>query len=351
MGPSRLGAEIASRASEFFLALTILLLLQGISAAQDKAAKREVVPGITAAAPVQGIVQPLKAYHDGSIRNIRAVGARDVGCAHGLGSRYSLQAQVEVGRSDAQQIEAASTLITDPAITSFVNRVGQNLVRNSDAQVPVTFNIIDAGPVNAFSLPGGFIFVNSGLILAADDEAQLAAVIAHEIAHVAACHGAQEMAAEELTNVASMPRIFRLTARNLAMNTVYLPPADRLEADADFLAIQYLYKAGYDPQALSAFLEKARDIQKPGRGTRDKAFHSDAQLADRIKKTQREISALLPPAAEYKVDTSEFQDMKLRLAGGHEPDPTHHADRIRRAFPSAPADPIANSAEADQHRR
>lgn len=322
MVPSRLGENIAPRASEFVLTLALLVLLHGISPAQDKAVKSEVVSATTAATPAAGMAQPLKTYRDGSIREISAVGSRDVGCARGLGSRYSLQAQVEVGRSDARQIEAASTLITDPVVSDYVNRVGQNLVRNSDVQIPVTFSIIDAGEINAFSLPGGFIFVDSGLILAADDEAELAAVIAHEIAHVAACHGAQEMAAEELTNVASVPRIFRLTARHLATHTVYLPPADRLESDADFLAIQYLYKAGYDPRALSAFLDKAKALQKQKPGRRSEAFDS-AQLSDRIKKTQREISTLLSALAEYKVDTSDFQQIKFRLTrlgGGPKPD-------------------------------
>ena len=313
MVPSRLGENIAPRASEFVLTLALLVLLHGISPAQDKAVKSEVVSATTAATPAAGMAQPLKTYHDESIREISA-GTRDVGCARGLGSRYSLQAQVEVGRSDARQIEAASTLITDPVVSDYVNRVGQNLVRNSDVQIPVTFSIIDAGEINAFSLPGGFIFVDSGLILAADDEAELAAVIAHEIAHVAACHGAQEMAAEELTNVASVPRIFRLTARHLATHTVYLPPADRLESDADFLAIQYLYKAGYDPRALSAFLDKAKALQKQKSGSRGAASDS-AQLANRIKKTQREISTLLPDLAEYKVDTSDFQQIRFRLTG------------------------------------
>jgi predicted Zn-dependent protease len=222
----------------------------------------EARPASTAATLAEGMAQPLKTYHDGSIRGISAVGNRHLGCAHGLGSRYSLQAQTEVGRSDAQQMQATSQLITDPVITGYVNRMGQNLARKSDAHVPVAFTIIDADDINAFSLPGGFIFVDSGLILAADDEAQLAAVIAHEIAHVAACHGAQEMAAEELTSVASVPRVFRLTARHLAMNTVYLPRVRGFESDADFLAVQYLYKAGCDPQALSLFFEKVKAIQK-----------------------------------------------------------------------------------------
>jgi predicted Zn-dependent protease len=303
MGPSRLGANIASRALEFFLALTILILFHGISPAQNKAVNEsEAGPRTTAA------------YHEESIRDISDVGNRDVGCAHGLGSRYNLKAQIQVGHSDAQQVEARSKLITDRVITEYVNRIGQNLVRNSDARVAVTFKIIDAEDVNAFSLPGGFIFVDSGLILAADDEGQLAAVMAHEIAHVAACHPAQEMAAKELTKVASVPRIFRLTARHLDINTVYLPPVRSFESEADFLAVQYLYKTGYDPQALSSFFEKIKRLRKQKPGSRGEGFDADAQLSERIKRTQQEISTLLPPASQYKVDTSDFQEIKARLA-------------------------------------
>lgn len=324
MVQSRLGANIASRASEVILALTILVLLQGNSAAQNNVLHQgEVRPETNAATPVRGMVLPLKTYHDRTIRDIKAVGNRDVGCAHGLGSRYILKAQADVGRSDALQVETTSQLITDPVISQYVNRIGQNLVRNSDAQIPVTFKIIDADDANAFSLPGGFIFVDSGLILAADDEAQLAAVIAHEIAHVAACHGAQEMAGEEPPSIASVPRIFRLTARHMAMNTAYLPPAPGFESEADFLGVQYLYKAGYDPLALISFFETVKTLQKHKPGSQDKTFDSDTQLAARIQRTQREISTLLPPAPEYKVDTSDFQLIKERMAkmeSGHKPE-------------------------------
>lgn len=269
------------------------------------------------------MAQPLKIYHDGSIRDINAVGNRDVGCAHGLDRRYSLEAQIAMGRSHAQEPERASQLVTDPVITQYVTRIGQNLVRSSDAQVRFTFKIIATDDVNAFSLAAGFIFVDSGLILAVDDEAELAAVISHEIAHVAACHGAQEMAREEAAHSVAMPLIFRLAARHINPKTLDLAPARSFESDADFLAIQYLYKAGYDPQALSAFLEKVKAIQDQRPGRRGKDFESDAQIADRIKRTQQEISTLLPLAPEYNVDTSDFQEVKVRLGemkSGHKPD-------------------------------
>src|SRR6266403_3235070 len=125
--------------------------------------------------------------HDGGKTDVDAVGNRNVGCGRGVGNWYSVEGQVAMGRRFAQQIESQVKLVNDPVITEYVNRVGQNLVRNSDAQVPFTIKVIDSDVVNAMALPGGFFYVNSGLILAADEEAEMAGVMAHEIAHVAAC--------------------------------------------------------------------------------------------------------------------------------------------------------------------
>jgi predicted Zn-dependent protease len=290
MVQSSLGGNMAVRAAEFILLMvTTLLVLQSMSPAQNNGDGR-------------------------SIRAIGAVGNRDLGCTRGLGSRYSLKAQLDTGRSHAQAMEATSKLITDPVITEYVNGIAQTLARNSDAKVRFTVKIIDSDQVNAFSLPGGFIFVDSGLILAADDEAELAAVISHEIAHVAACHGVQEMAGEEQTSSASMPLIFRLAARHVTMHAVDLPPAGSFESEADFLAVEYLYKAGYDPQALPSFFEKVNTIQREKPGSQALVSESPRQIAYRIERTQREINTLRPPASEYKLDTSDFQEIKVRLS-------------------------------------
>jgi len=131
--------------------------------------------------------------HDGGKRDVDAVGNRNVGCGRGVGNWYTVEGQVARGRVYAQQIESQIKLVSDPVVTEYVNRIGQNLVRNSDAQVPFTIKVIDSDVVNAMALPGGFFYVNSGLILAADEEAEMAGVMAHEIAHVAACHYGREM--------------------------------------------------------------------------------------------------------------------------------------------------------------
>src|ERR1039457_2982734 len=146
--------------------------------------------------------------HDGTKTDVDAVGNRNVGCGRGVGNWYSIERQVAMGRSYAQQIESQIKLVNDPVVTEYVNRIGQNLVRNSDAQVPFTIKVIDSDVVNAMALPGGFFYVNSGLLLAADEEAEMAGVMAHEIAHVAAGHQMRQMARANWAQMASIPFIF-----------------------------------------------------------------------------------------------------------------------------------------------
>ena len=263
-----------------------------------------------------------RAYHHGSIRDLNAIGSRNVGCGRGVGNWYSLEKQIAMGKTYAQQVEMTSKLITDPIITEYVNRVGQNLVRNSDAQVPFTIKIIDSDDINAFALPGGFFYVDSGLILAADNEAELAGVKAHEIAHVAACHAARENTRGQLMNLASIPLIFvggaigysAYQAAGVALPLTFLRFSRGFEAEADYLGVEYMYKAGYDPQAFTAFFEKVKAREKHKPGTIAKAFATHPQTPDRIEKTQQEINTILPPEAQYKLDTSDFENTKARLA-------------------------------------
>jgi predicted Zn-dependent protease len=277
----------------------------------------------------------VKAYHDGSIRDLNAIGNRNVGCGRGIGNWYSLDKQIAMGKEYAEQVESTSKFINDPVITEYVNRVGQNLVRNSDAQVPFTIKVVDADEVNAFALPGGFFFVDSGLILNADNEAELAGVMAHEIGHVAACHAARENTRSQLMNLASIPLVMvgggigyiGYQAAGIALPMTFLKFSRVFEAEADYLGVEYMYKAGYDPEALTAFFEKIQALDKHKHGTLAKAFASHPQTPDRIERTQDEINKLLPPRDEYKLDTSEFQDVKARLSqlenrhkanGGHD---------------------------------
>lgn len=296
------------------VSLPALLVFHGISAAQNNITYgTDARSGNTAAALVSGSSQPFTIKHESSIRDLSAVRNRNIGCGRGQGNKYIAEAQ-DIGRSYARHVETTSSLITDSAITEYVNRIAKNLARNSDAQVQLTLKIIATDAMRAFSLPGGLIFVDSGLILAADNEAELAGVISHEIAHVAACHAEQEMAREVLTNVTSMPLIFRFVFRRAIRNTIYMKPTRRFESEADFLGVQYLYKAGYDPHALSSFFEKVRSTEKQNRVSGANALDVYPEIADRIKRTQLEINTLLPHESEYKLDTSEFQEVKKRLA-------------------------------------
>jgi predicted Zn-dependent protease len=219
-------------------------------------------------------------------------------------------------------IESQIKLINDPVVTEYINRIGQNIVRNSDAQVPFTIKVIDSDVVNAMALPGGFLYVNSGLILAADEEAELAGVMAHETGHVAACHYGREMTRANLLQLASLPAIFMGGAigygiyegMGLGIPLTFLKFSRTFEAQADYLGIQYMYRAGYDPSAFVSFFEKIQAMEKKKPGTISKAFETHPPTPDRIEKAQEEIRKILPAKQEYIVTTSEFEDVKARLA-------------------------------------
>jgi beta-barrel assembly-enhancing protease len=260
--------------------------------------------------------------HDGGKTDVDAVGNRNVGCGRGVGNWYSVERQVSDGRRYAQMIESQIKLVNDPVITEYVNRVGQNIVRNSDAQVPFTIKVIDSDVVNAMALPGGFFYVNSGLILAADEEAEMAGVMAHEIAHVAACHYGREMTRAQLMQIMSLPAIFMggwigyavYEGAGLGIPLTFLRFSRGFEAEADYLGVEYMYRAGYDPSAFVSFFEKIQAMEKKKPGTLSKAFDTHPQTPDRIEKSQEEIRKILPAKDQYIVTTSEFDEVKARLA-------------------------------------
>ena len=202
--------------------------------------------------------------------DVDAIGNRTVGKGSKLGNWYSLESEIRMGKEFAQQVEQNVKLVRDPVVNEYVNRIGQNLVRNSDARVPFTIKVVDDDSINAFALPGGFFYVNSGLILAADEEAELAGVMAHEIAHVAARHGTRQMTRGQLANFATIPLIFvggglgyaLQSAAGLALPLTFMTFSRSFEAEADYLGVQYMYKTGYDPQAFLAFFEKVQAQEK-----------------------------------------------------------------------------------------
>ncbi len=247
-----------------------------------------------------------------------AIGDRNVA---GKVNFYSLEKEIALGKSMAQQVERQSKVINDPVVSEYINRIGQNLVRNSDAKVPFTIKVIEDPTVNAFALPGGFFFVQSGLILKADTEAELAGVMAHEIAHVAARHGTRQATRGEIAQLATIPLIFMggaaaygiYEASGLIIPVSFLKFSRTFESEADYLGIQYMYKAGYDPTAFVDFFEKIETLEKRKPGTMSKLFSTHPPTDDRIAKSQKEIAGL-KPRPEYVVTTSEFNDVKLRLA-------------------------------------
>jgi hypothetical protein len=262
-----------------------------------------------------------KVKHDGGKDDVDAIGNRKVG-GRGLGDWYSLETEIKIGKQYSMQVEQSVKLVQDPVVNEYVNRIGQNLVRNSDAQVPFTIKVIDSDEVNAFALPGGFFYVNSGLILAADEEAELAGVMAHEISHVCARHGMRQMTRANLANIATIPLIFVgggigygiYEAAGLGLPLTFMKFQRNFEAEADYLGLQYMYKTGYDPQAFISFFEKIQAKEKKKPGTIAKAFASHPQTPDRIEASQKEIATILPAKAQYIVSTSEFDDVKSRLA-------------------------------------
>lgn len=234
----------------------------------------------------------------------------------------SLDKEIAQGRALAVEIERAVKLVNDPVITEYVNRIGQNIVRNSDAQVPFTIKVIESEEINAFALPGGFFYVNTGLILAADEESELAAVMAHEIAHVAARHGTENASKAQLVNFATIPLIFVggpagaliKQAAGILIPMQFLQFNRKAEAEADYLGTQYLYKTGYDPTAAVTFFEKIQAKEKAKSGSISKLFKTHPPTADRIEKTKENIEAVLPGREQYVVTTSEFDIVKALLA-------------------------------------
>jgi beta-barrel assembly-enhancing protease len=290
-------------------------------------------PGVSGGVPPQSgstqstqgaTVQPAdpdKVKHDGGKNDVDAIGNRKMG-GRGLGNWYSIESDIKMGKQYSMMVDSSSKFVSDPVVTEYVNRLGQNLVRNSDAQVPFVFKIIDSDVVNAMSLPGGFVYVDSATILAADGEAELAGVMAHEIAHVCARHATRQMTRAQYANFATIPLIFvgggigyaAYEAAGLALPLTFLSFQRGFEAEADYLGLQYMYKAGYDPQSFVSFFEKLQAMEKKKPGTLAKTFATHPQTPDRIEKSQEEIEKILAARPEYTVTTSEFDDVKSRLA-------------------------------------
>jgi predicted Zn-dependent protease len=287
------------------------------------------------------------------------IGNRDVGKGVNF---YSLEKEIGLGKQLAQEVERQAKIIDDPVIAEYVNRVGQNLVRNSDAKVPFTIKVLDTEEVNAFALPGGFFFVNSGLLLKADTEAELAGVMAHEIAHVAARHGTKQATRGEIAQIGMIAASIvvpygwtgyaAMQGASMAIPLGFLQFSRGMEREADYLGLQYLYKTGYDPTAFVDFFEKVQSMEKKKPGTVSKVFSTHPMTDDRIKASQEEIQKILVAKPEYVVNTSEFNDVKARLAMLHNRRKVDTKDdpnrpRLRRA-PGTGTGPVDDNADDKQ---
>jgi predicted Zn-dependent protease len=260
-------------------------------------------------------VEPLKDNENPSMIGKRDINKRAI-------DFYSLEKEAKLGRGLATEVDRQAKFITDPVVNEYINRLGQNLVLHSDAKVAFTIKVIDSGDVNAFALPGGFLYVNSGAILAADSESEIAGVMAHEIGHVAARHGVEQASKGTLLQYLSIPLIFVggplgaivQNAANILVPLTFLKFSRGAEEEADRLGLQYMWASGYDPTSMLSFFEKLKVKEKKEPGALAKVFSTHPATGDRIDKA-RVLLARFPDRDEYTVSTSEFNVVKQRLLG------------------------------------
>src|SRR5436190_15141757 len=251
------------------------------------------------------------------------IGNRDIGKCINF---YSLEKEIALGKQLAEEVARQSKLSQDPTVAEFINRLGQNLVRNSDAKVPFTFQVVEDEVPNAFALPGGFIFVNTGMIKLASEEDELAGAMAHEIAHVAARHMTCQATKGQIAGVAGAVGGMVLggglggwagrQAAGMATQVGFLRLSRGAETEADHLGTQYLYAAGYDPNGAISIFEKLESLRKRKAGAWDRLLSTHPMDADRIDKTQQEIQRILPAKSEYVVTSSEYMAVRERVISG-----------------------------------
>jgi predicted Zn-dependent protease len=274
------------------------------------------------------------------------IGTRDVGKCLNF---YSLEKEMALGKQLAEEVTRQAKLNQDPLLGEFVNRVGQNLVRNSDAKVPFTFRVVDDETPNAFALPGGFVFVHTGLLKLASEEDEFAGALAHEIAHVAARHMTCRATKGQIAGIASIPAVILLpggmggvAARqgiSMGIPLAFLKFSRGDESEADFLGTQYLYAAGYDPTGAVSIFEKLMSLRKTQPGLAGRILADHPMDADRIDRTQKEIDRILPSKPEYVVNTSEYTDMRERLIAAdarRKNEPNDRRPRLKVATGSRP---------------
>ena len=276
-------------------------------------------PPLIAAPAETAAITPRKHHKIPEKYDVSLIGKRRVDRGVNM---YSFDQEQLMGRRMAEDIESGCRLLEDPVVNQYVNELGQRLARNSDVKSPLIIKVVDSDEVNALALPGGFFYVNTGLILAAQNEAELAAVMAHEIAHVAARHATRNMTKMQIWNLASIPLVFfggpaAMAVRqvsSLAFPMSVMKFSRDAEREADLLGIEYEYASGYDPAAFVNFFERLRANEgKHNPNIVAKAFATHPMNRDRIDRAQKEIESMLPARDEYIVDTSRFVEVQARL--------------------------------------
>jgi beta-barrel assembly-enhancing protease len=251
-------------------------------------------------------------------KNPSDIGDRNVG--KGL-NFYTLEQELALGKQLAREVERQAKIVDDPIISEYINRLGQNLARHSDVTFPITFQLIQSEEINAFTLPGGYVFINTGLLKMSGNEAELAAALAHEIGHAAARHATRQATRSHLLNIGTLPLALlggiagmavRQTA-GIAAPMAYLRYSREFENEADLLGLEYLWKAGYDPDAGIDLFEAMASTERRHPGSVAKLFRTHPLTLDRIEKTQKNIETLLPSRTEYVINTSEYENVRARL--------------------------------------
>lgn len=313
------------------LALSATLITAGAWAQSTTTPASDTPPGATSTPPAATSTPPATSANTSSTNSTAnkkkvkakedpdAIGERDVGKGVNF---YSIEKEIALGKGLAMEIERQAKIVDDPVIAEYVNRVGQNLVRNSDCKVPVTIKVIDTEEPNAMALPGGFFFVNTGLITLAENESELAGVMGHELAHIAARHGTKQATRGQIANLSTIPLIFLggwtgygiRQAVSILIPMGFLQFSRSFESEADMLGLQYMYKAGYDPNGFVDFFERLQALEKRKPGAVSKIFRTHPPTDDRIKTAQENIAKMLKEKPEYVVTTSEFDNVRDRLA-------------------------------------
>ena len=266
-------------------------------------------------------VSPVAARKNEDVENI---GNRSTpgGRVYGIfPNMISAEREIKLGQQVAMEFEQTAVLFNDPVINEYVDRITQNIVRHSDAKIPVHVKVVDTEEVNAFAFPGGFFYINTGLILEAENESELIGVIAHEISHIIARHATRRESKLQYLQIAAIPAMIfggawtQMALENglgLAINLELLGVTRESEREADQLGIQYAWNAGYDPNGFVTFFEKlqAEEKNKPSRLAG--WFRTHPSTEDRIIAALDE-QRFLPEKDGYIINTSEFDRAKARL--------------------------------------